>query len=144
MNVLHPDPVRVAVGIIIREGHVLCCQRKKDARYGLQWEFPGGKMQPGEEARDCLKRELREELAINVETIEPYDTHLQSYADNGIFEVHYFLIKEYRGEVKNKVFESIRWLPPDKFDTLDFLQGNKPMLDRLQKAYAGRADRTIF
>jgi 8-oxo-dGTP diphosphatase len=144
MNAPNRDPVHVAVGIIIEEGHVLCCQRKKGARYGLQWEFPGGKIHPGETAQDCLKRELHEELDIHVEVIEPYARYIQTYADNGIFEVHYFLIIEYREKVKNKVFESIRWLPPDKFDTLDFLQGNKPLLDRLQKEYAGRADRTIF
>lgn len=144
MKVPDRDPVKVAVGIIIREGKVLCCQRKKDARYGLQWEFPGGKIHPGEKARDCLKRELREELDIHTDAIEPYATHIQTYNDNGVFEVHYFLIKEYRGEVKNKVFESIRWLLPDQFDTLDFLRGNKPLLDRLQREYAGRANRTLF
>jgi len=130
------EPVKVAVGIIMAGGKILCCQRGKNKRYGLQWEFPGGKMQPGESARECLKRELGEELNISVVDIEPYSKQIQSYSDNGVFEVHYFLIKDYKGEVMNNVFESIRWLSPVEFDTLPFLEGNKPVLDRLKEGYA--------
>lgn len=131
------EPVKVAVGIIINNGKILCCQRRKDMRYGLQWEFPGGKMQTGESARECLKRELREEINISVVNIEPYGKHIQSYSDNGVFEVHYFLIKDYKGEVMNNVFESICWLSPVEFDTLPFLEGNKPVLGRLKEEFTG-------
>ncbi len=129
------EPVRVAVGIIIDDGKFLCCQRKKDSRYGLQWEFPGGKMLHNERAEECLKRELYEELNISIVTIEPYGTHVQSYSDNGLFEVHYFIIRKYDGDLKNNVFESIRWVSPDKLDTLPFLEGNSPVVKRLREEH---------
>ena len=61
--------INVAVGIIIKEDQpsgsrrVLLCQRKKDARYPLKWEFPGGKLEPNEHPDECLRRELFEEAA---------------------------------------------------------------------------------
>ncbi len=132
-----PEPVKVAVGILIIDGKVLCCQRKKNMRYGLQWEFPGGKVKPGESPRDCLIRELQEEISIAVTAIEPYAKHIQSYSDNGVFAVHYFLITDFQGEVKNNAFESIRWSSPGEFDALPFLAGNKPVLDRLKEEFTG-------
>lgn len=127
--------VKVAVGILLNEGKVLCCQRKKDARYGLQWEFPGGKMHDNESPVECLKRELTEELDITVLHIEHYDTRVQEYSDNGIFEVHYFLIKDFNGDIKNNSFESIRWISPHDFDAVPFLEGNIPVLQRLKENY---------
>ena len=55
----------VAVGIILQDGNVLACQRKRDATYALKWEFPGGKLEPGETPEHALVRELHEELAIH-------------------------------------------------------------------------------
>lgn len=126
-------PIKVAVGIIIKDGKILCCQRKQNMRYGLQWEFPGGKIKNGENPRECLTRELQEELNISAIEIEPYDKNIQSYPDNGIFEVHYFLIRNFKGELKNKVFESTLWLLPEEFDSVPFLQGNKLILEKLKK-----------
>jgi 8-oxo-dGTP diphosphatase len=137
MNDGSGNPVRVAVGIIMRDGKILCCQRKKTARYGLQWEFPGGKIDEHETADDCLKRELREELSIVVGTIEQFCVRTQTYPDNGIFEVHYYLVKTYGGDVKNNMFESIRWLRPNEFHTVPFLEGNKPVLEILRKEFSG-------
>jgi 8-oxo-dGTP diphosphatase len=59
--------VCVAVGIVVRDNRVLICQRRKNSRYGLKWEFPGGKVKPRETPQECLVRELREELNINAE-----------------------------------------------------------------------------
>ena len=56
---------RVAVGIIVKDGQLLACQRRRNGRYPLKWEFPGGKIERGETAREALVRELREELSIN-------------------------------------------------------------------------------
>ncbi|HEX9615091.1 MAG TPA: NUDIX domain-containing protein, partial [Bacteroidota bacterium] len=55
---------RVAVGILKKDGTILVCQRRRGSRYELKWEFPGGKMEPGESVEDCLQRELTEELSL--------------------------------------------------------------------------------
>jgi 8-oxo-dGTP diphosphatase len=124
--------VPVAVGIILREGKVLCCRRKKELRYGLQWEFPGGKLHDGESPEQCLKRELLEELGVTVRSCEPFDSKIAKYEDSGVFEVHYFLISDFSGTIHNKIFEEIAWLTPSEFDQYEFLKGNLPVLDRLR------------
>jgi 8-oxo-dGTP diphosphatase len=122
---------RVAVGVIQRNGKILICQRKKDARYGLKWEFPGGKLEAGESILDCLRRELREELAIEVEGYDRAETQTAFYEDGGTFEVTYCFVGRYTGEPRNKVFEEIRWVPLDELRALDILEGNKPFVGSL-------------
>jgi 8-oxo-dGTP diphosphatase len=124
--------VPVAVGIILREGKVLCCRRKKELRYGLQWEFPGGKLHNGESPEECLNRELHEELGITIRSCEPFDSSIATYEESGVFEVHYFLIRDFTGTIQNKIFEEIAWLAPSEFDQYDFLKGNSAVLDRLR------------
>lgn len=125
--------VRVAVGLIREDGKILCCQRRRESRYGLQWEFPGGKLHPGETAEQCLKRELSEELGISVMSVKPYGRHIQSYPDGGIFEVNYFLVSKYTGVITNNSFESIYWVSPEEFHSIDFLAGNEPILKKLKE-----------
>ncbi len=137
MSVRRNEIVQVAVGIIINEGTVLCCQRKKKARYGLQWEFPGGKVKQSESPAECLQRELKEELGILASDVEPYGTYVQTYHDDGTFEVNYFIVKQFDGDVNNNVFKTIRWLAPAEFDSVQFLEGNKPILKKLQCEFAG-------
>jgi mutator protein MutT len=108
---------RVAVGVIQRNGKVLICQRKKNSRYGLKWEFPGGKLEPGESILDCLRRELREELSIEVETYDRAETQTAFYEDGGTFEVTYCFVSRYSGELRS----------------LDILEGNKPFVASLTR-----------
>jgi mutator protein MutT len=82
---------QAAVAIAQKEKRILVCQRKKTARYGLKWEFPGGKVEEGESFFDCLKRELREELSITVETFDQSESQVNRYDDGGDFEVTFFL-----------------------------------------------------
>ena len=122
---------RVAVGVIQRNGKILICQRKKNARYGLKWEFPGGKVEAGESILDCLKRELREELSIQVEGFGRSETQTAFYEDGGTFEVTYCFVDGYTGEPKNNVFEEVRWVSLVELQTLDILEGNKPFVASL-------------
>ncbi len=124
---------RVAVGVIQRNGKILICQRKKDARYGLKWEFPGGKREAGESILDCLRRELREELGIDVEEYGRAETQTAYYEDGGTFEVTYCFVRGYAGEPRNNVFEEIRWVSLDELRALDILEGNKPFVGSLTR-----------
>jgi mutator protein MutT len=122
---------RVAVGVIHQNGKILICRRKQNSRYGLKWEFPGGKLEAGESILDCLKRELREELSIEVERYDRVETHTAFYEDGGTFEVTYCHARQYLGEPRNNVFEEIRWVSLDELRTLDILEGNKPFVESL-------------
>lgn len=122
---------RVAVGVIRKNGTILVCQRKKGSRYGLKWEFPGGKLEPGETLVECLQRELREELSIEVEGIAKIEFQTAHYDDGGTFEVMYCFVSKFHGEPVNNVFEQIRWVTLDELRTLDILEGNKTFVGQL-------------
>jgi len=122
---------KVAVGIIRNNGSVLVCQRKKSARYGLKWEFPGGKVEDGEFGVDCLKRELLEELNIGAEVGQLYDRHQHAYPDSGSFDVFYYIVPAYTGTVQNRAFESIRWIPERELKNIDMLEGNSEVVRRI-------------
>ena len=62
--------MEVVAGVLERDGQVLICQRKHGTRHGLRWEFPGGKMEPGETPEQALARELREELNVAVKAFQ--------------------------------------------------------------------------
>ena len=123
---------KVAVGIVKKNGKILVCQRKKGSRYGLKWEFPGGKFENGETAEECLKRELWEELSIQTLFVEKKETQSATYDDGGVFDVAYCFISEYEGEPKNNVFEQIRWVTVEELRKLDILEGNKEFVGKLE------------
>jgi 8-oxo-dGTP diphosphatase len=128
-----PDrPVRVAAGIIKKDHSVLLCQRGINHRYGLKWEFPGGKTYPGETISECLLRELEEELHITPVKYSEIKTLLATYADGGIFHITFFLVQDFEGEIDNKVFEKIEWVPIDKLTAYDLLEGSYPILQYLK------------
>lgn len=122
---------KVSVGVIQRNGTILLCQRKKGSRYGLKWEFPGGKLEPGETPVEGLKRELQEELSLKVGDVERMETQTAFYADGGTFEVIYCFLSNFEGEPKNNVFEQIRWVTLEELRTMDILEGNKSLVAQL-------------
>lgn len=121
----------MAVAILRRNGKILVCQRKRDARYGLKWEFPGGKLEPNETTVQCLQRELLEELSIRPLGIERIELQTSDYPDGGRFEVAYCFVSTFSGEPKNNVFEEIRWVTTEELKQLDILEGNKKFVAQL-------------
>ncbi|GJQ21266.1 MAG: NUDIX hydrolase [Bacteroidia bacterium] len=122
---------KVAVGILERNGALLVCQRKKGSRYGLKWEFPGGKLEAGETVDQCLRRELAEELSIHIQHIDRIDVRTSHYKDGGLFEVAYCFVTQFEGEPRNNVFEQIRWVRPEELPGLDHLEGNAELVSML-------------
>jgi 8-oxo-dGTP diphosphatase len=130
----------VAVGIILKDSRVLTCQRRRNAKYALKWEFPGGKLEMGETPRSALARELREELAIETNDFEQFFCQEWTYKEgtetpqhDGSFRVFYFLVREFSGEPRNHAFEQILWISPHKLQTMDILEGNREAVERLVK-----------
>lgn len=128
----------VAVAIILRDHQVLVCQRKRGSRYELKWEFPGGKVEPGESLEACVRRELREELAVEVGPAVETESEISHYEDGGMFEVHYFTFRDVLTPLENKVFEDIRWVTGMELMQLDILEGNKGIVERLVKGPLGK------
>jgi mutator protein MutT len=127
--------VKVAVGIFSREGSVLLCQRKKNARYGLKWEFPGGKFEDGETAEECLRRELHEELGVEADIGALFHREHHNYPDSGTFDVFYHLVPSFRGELVNAAFADIRWVPLNDLTGFDILEGNRGVVEKLLNAH---------
>jgi len=130
----------VAVGIVKRPGSVLICQRKRDSRYPLKWEFPGGKLEAGESPEHALRRELREELEIEAGSVEFFFQQEWVYPgsedgkdSDGSFRVSYFLVHSFAGWPVNNVFEQIRWVRPPELLKLDVLEGNREAVKLLVK-----------
>jgi 8-oxo-dGTP diphosphatase len=127
----HDELIRVAAAVIKDGDKYLVCQRGINHRYGLKWEFPGGKTLPGEPLRECLERELWEEL--DMEPVRPKElkTIQTSYSDGGKFLITFFLVTEYTGIIRNKVFEDIKWATLEEIPTYEMLEGSLPILPYL-------------
>jgi 8-oxo-dGTP diphosphatase len=130
----------VAVGIIVENGQVLVCQRKRNARYPLKWEFPGGKIEANEAPENALERELREELSINAAIGKEFHRQEWTYTegfsnstDDGTFKVVYYLIDSFKGKPANRAFEQIQWVTPSELQKMDILDGNKEAVNLLVK-----------
>jgi 8-oxo-dGTP diphosphatase len=131
----------VAVGILLEGGRVLACQRSEHARYALKWEFPGGKLEPGENPQETLRRELREELGIEATVFEEFHRQEWTYPESvvgsnhdGAFRVYYFLVPAFKGDPVNRVFRQIRWVTPEELLAMDILEGNRDAVHRLRTA----------
>jgi mutator protein MutT len=123
--------IKVAVGIIWSQGSILLCRRRRDVKYPFKWEFPGGKIEEGETAEKCLKRELAEELAIRATVGEEFHSQHTIYPDAGTFDVRYFIIHSYEGTLENRAFSEIRWVLPANLREYDVLEGNREVIRRL-------------
>ncbi len=125
------DGVIVVAGIIEQDGMVLIGQRKRGQRHGLKWEFPGGKVEPGETPRAALKRELEEELAINATIGREIVRYEYAYPRRRPVLLIFYRVNTFRGDPSNVVFEQIRWEPLIKLPDYDFLDGDIDFIRRL-------------
>lgn len=125
-------PILVVAGILRRGDRILICQRPRTDAYGWQWEFPGGKVENGEELPAALRRELVEELGIQAEVGGEVFRLRHHYPDRFV-EVVFFAIASYHGEVRNRVFEAIEWAPRLQLPQYNFLEADREMVNRLAK-----------
>jgi 8-oxo-dGTP diphosphatase len=123
----------VVAAVIERDGKILACQRRKGGRHELKWEFPGGKLEAGENPPEALKRELREELGIAA-VIGPEIARYQfAYPHKTPIELIFFRVTEFEGEIRNHVFEDLQWCPAPELPKLDFLEGDISFVNLLAR-----------
>jgi 8-oxo-dGTP diphosphatase len=125
--------IDVVAGLIFCSERLLVCQRRRDSIFPLKWEFPGGKIEEGEAAIAALRRELKEELDIEIREAKLFCTHEHVYPDGPSVSLQFFSVREFAGEVKNLVFERILWTQLAQLERLDFLEGDLPIVQRLAK-----------
>jgi len=123
--------VEVVAAVILRDGKILIGQRKLNGRHPLKWEFPGGKVEPGEEPRAALTRELREELNVDAVIGEELDSYEVSYGDGFQLMLRFFRVTQFRGEPRNLDFEQIAWEKPERLPEYDFLEGDVTFVSRI-------------
>jgi 8-oxo-dGTP diphosphatase len=126
--------VTVVAAVIEREGRVLIGQRKRTGRHPLKWEFPGGKVEPGEDPRAGLARELREELAIEAAIGEQMDACDVRYGDGPLTHLLFYRVTEFIGEPRNLDFEQITWVAPSQLAEFDFLEGDVAFIRKISGA----------
>jgi len=122
---------QVVAALIFKDGKVLVCQRTRHQTMPLKWEFPGGKIEDREQPRDALRRELEEELGIDARIGEEVERIRHEYPNGSMVELRFYLVKEYRGEIENKIFRDIRWATRQELPSYDFLEADLELVRQL-------------
>ena len=115
---------RVVAGLIVKDGKLLVCQRTRHQTMPLKWEFPGGKIEEGEQPRDALRRELEEELGINATIGDELVRIQHEYPNGGMVELRFFVVRDFRGELENRIFRDLQWSWPKDLPAFDFLEAD--------------------
>jgi 8-oxo-dGTP diphosphatase len=118
----------VVAGVLERDGKILICQRRADQPHPLKWEFPGGKLEPGESPEIALVRELREELGIESEPGSEIMRYEFTYPGKQPIRLIFREVTQWRGQIENRIFETILWESPQALPALDFLEGDAAFL----------------
>jgi 8-oxo-dGTP diphosphatase len=122
---------RVVAAVIERDGRLLVCQRTKHQTMPLKWEFPGGKIEEGEQPRDALRRELDEELGIQAKIGHEIARIQHTYPNGATVELRFFLVREYDGELENRIFRDLQWAAPAALPSYDFLEADASLVKDL-------------
>ncbi len=123
---------QVTAAVIEKDGKILIAQRRKGSTLGGRWEFPGGKIEPGETAEECLKRELKEEFDIESEAVDFLIASRFRYCLVPI-ELLAYRVKHLSGEFKVNEHDQIRWVTPSELNSYDFMPADKPIVELLRE-----------
>jgi 8-oxo-dGTP diphosphatase len=130
--------MRVTAGVITLKGKILIARRRVGDRFGGLWEFPGGKIDPGEKPEACLRRELREELGIETRV---GDLLCSSRVDGPHHSVELlaYAVEVVSGKPKAHEHDELRWVEPGALAGLEFPELDRPVVLLLQESHAARA-----
>lgn len=120
-------PIAVTCALLERDGRLLVAQRPPGKKLALKWEFPGGKIEPGETAELALARELREELSIEVDVGRELPAVTHDYGD-AVILLRSFLCFLRDGEPRPQEHVAVRWCLPHEVAALDLAEADRPVL----------------
>ncbi len=132
-NGARPGPALrfVAAALIVRNGEVLIGQRRPDQPMASLWEFPGGKIEPGESAEEALARELSEELGIQA-VIGPRIARIRhNYRHGGAVDLQFFTVREFAGEIENRIYQQVCWVRLASLPEYQFLAADRGLIKDL-------------
>jgi 8-oxo-dGTP diphosphatase len=129
-----PPPVHVLVGLIADDtGRWLVNRRRAGTHMAGRWEFPGGKSKPGEAPAAALKRELDEELGIDVVEADPWFELCHDYPDKSV-RLDIWRVRRYLGDVVAREGQLLKWVTLGELATLPLLEADWPIVERLGSA----------
>ena len=130
--------VVVTAAVIERDdGKVLIARRGPGSALAGYWEFPGGKLEPGEGAKECLARELREELGIECEVGDHLVTHEHAY-DHITIEMRSYAVRHVAGELVNQEHSELAWVEPNRLLEYDLAPADLPTVEAILRARDSR------
>lgn len=124
--------IEVVGGVLWRRNTFLAAQRPEGHPQAGFWEFPGGKVEPGETLEQALARELAEELSLSIRHPRFWRTVEHDYGFRKV-RLHFFQITEFSGEPTGNDGQDFRWVTPDEARTMPFLDADRPLIDELER-----------
>jgi 8-oxo-dGTP diphosphatase len=118
----------VAAALIVRDGEVLIGQRRADQPMASLWEFPGGKIEAGESPQQALARELTEELGIRAHIGPPVTRIRHNYRHGGAVDLQFFSVREFVGEIQNRIYQQVRWVKLAELPDYEFLAADRALI----------------
>jgi 8-oxo-dGTP diphosphatase len=132
---LPPGAVEIVAGALIDErGRVLIAQRPAGKELAGRWEFPGGKLHPGESPYSGLVRELREELGVDVHAAERLIRYSHEYPDK-VVSLDMWVVSKWTGEARGLDGQALRWVEVRDLDGADILEADRPIIEALRTRF---------
>jgi 8-oxo-dGTP diphosphatase len=120
--------IRVACAIIERNGKVLATQRSSVMPLPLKWEFPGGKIKNEETPEECLRREVCEELNVEISVGKSLTATTHRYPAF-VVTLYPFLCRITSGEIELREHAALAWMKPDELHLLDWAEADRPIIE---------------
>jgi 8-oxo-dGTP diphosphatase len=124
----------VVAALIEADGKLLVCQRRRTDSFGLMWEFPGGKLEPGETPAEALARELQEELGVVAQIGPEIFRTRHQYSELGeAIDLIFFSATVAPADIRNQAFETMEWRQPQTLHELNFLPADREFVAMLSR-----------
>lgn len=123
--------IRVVAAIIFNQGKVFATQRGY-GEFKDGWEFPGGKIEPGETPEEAIKREIKEELDTEIEIVKFLDTVEYDYPKFHL-SMDCFICKVVSGDLVLKEHEAVKWLTKENLDSVDWLPADQGLVEKIKE-----------
>lgn len=128
------DTIQVVGAVIVQDGKILCAQRGPHGKLPGMWEFPGGKLEPGEQAEVALRREIHEELGCEVE-VDDYVLTTEHEYDFATIALATYTCSLVSGQPAPSEHSELRWVAPAELDALEWAPADVPAVERIRERW---------